>query len=160
MQGHGNSEEMSKSKMGLRSLGQGSQKTVWNKEGWAGSSMWSSKNRTKACGWMGYAVGDLRTSSGHGEVSEFRCCVTWSVTWSYHMHIKTWWYELPHHSQFLHESEDHGSKYCCGTVTIHLKSCLLLSFITNSWPGPLPVNCEDPFKGSWGMSSRVTPSSP
>ena len=28
----------------------------------------SSKNRTKVCGWMGYAVGDLGTSSGHGEV--------------------------------------------------------------------------------------------
>ena len=30
--------------------------------------MWSSKNRTKVCEWMGYAVGDLRTSLGHGEV--------------------------------------------------------------------------------------------
>ena len=30
--------------------------------------MRSSENRTKVCGWMGYVVGDLRTSSGHGEV--------------------------------------------------------------------------------------------
>ena len=30
--------------------------------------MRSSKNRTKACGWMGYVVGDLRTSLGRGEV--------------------------------------------------------------------------------------------
>ena len=30
--------------------------------------MRSSGNRTKVCGWMGYMVGDLRTSSGHGEV--------------------------------------------------------------------------------------------
>ena len=40
----------------------------WDGEGRAGSGMWSSKNRTKVCGWMGYAVGDLRTGSGHGEV--------------------------------------------------------------------------------------------
>ena len=68
MQGHEHSEGMSKSEMGLQSLGQGSQKRVWNGEGRAGSSMWSSKNRTKVCEWMGYVVGDLRTSSGHGEV--------------------------------------------------------------------------------------------
>ena len=30
--------------------------------------MWSSENRTKVCEWMGYAIGDLRTSSGYGEV--------------------------------------------------------------------------------------------
>ena len=30
--------------------------------------MRSSENRTKVCGWMGYVAGDLRTSSGHGEV--------------------------------------------------------------------------------------------
>ena len=38
---------------------------------WGGSgksSTWSSKNRTKVCGWMGYAVGDLRTSLGHEDV--------------------------------------------------------------------------------------------
>ena len=27
-----------------------------------------SKNRTKVSGWMGYAVGDFKTSLGHGEV--------------------------------------------------------------------------------------------
>ena len=26
-------------------------------------------------------------------------------------HIRTRWYELPHHSQFLHESKDHGGEY-------------------------------------------------
>ena len=61
-------EGMSKSETGLQSLSQGSQIRVWNGEGWAGSSMQSSKNRTKVCGWMGYAVGDLRTSLGHGDV--------------------------------------------------------------------------------------------
>ena len=30
--------------------------------------MWSSKNRTKVCEWMGYAVEDLRMSSGCGDV--------------------------------------------------------------------------------------------
>ena len=30
--------------------------------------MRSSENRTKVCGWMGYVVGGLGTSSGHGEV--------------------------------------------------------------------------------------------
>ena len=30
--------------------------------------MWSSENGTKVCGWMGYAVEDLGTSSGHGDV--------------------------------------------------------------------------------------------
>ena len=30
--------------------------------------MRSSKNRTKVCGWMGYAVGNLRKSSNYGEV--------------------------------------------------------------------------------------------
>ena len=68
MQGRECSEGMSKSKTGLRSLGQGSRKRVWNGEGQAGSSTRSSKNRTKVCGWMGYGVGDLRTSLGHGEV--------------------------------------------------------------------------------------------
>ena len=59
---------MSKSKTGLQSLGQGSRKRVWNREGQAGSSTQSSKSRTKVCGWMGYTVGDLRASLGHGEV--------------------------------------------------------------------------------------------
>ena len=68
MQGRECSEGMSKSETGLRSLSQGSRKRVWDREGQAGSSTWSSKNRTKVCGWMGYAVGDLRTSSGCGEV--------------------------------------------------------------------------------------------
>ena len=68
MQGHKHSEGMSKSEMGLQSLGQGSWKRVWNGESRAGSSTWSSENRTKVCEWMGYAVGALRTSLGHGEV--------------------------------------------------------------------------------------------
>ena len=68
MQGRQRSEEMSKSETGLRSLGQGSQIRVWNGEGRAGSSTRSSENRTMVCGWMGYAVGDLRMSSGHGDV--------------------------------------------------------------------------------------------
>ena len=80
MQGHERSEGMSKSKTGLQSLGQGSRIRVWNREGRAGSSTWSSKNRTKVCGWMGYMVGDLRTSSGHGTCgSEFQCGVTQGV---------------------------------------------------------------------------------
>ena len=61
MQGRKHSKGMSKSETG-------SQKRVWNGEGQAGSSTWSSKNRTKVCGWMGYVVGDLRRSLGHGEV--------------------------------------------------------------------------------------------
>ena len=68
MQGREHSKGMSKSKMGLRSLGQGSWERVWDGEGRAGSGMRSSKNRTKVCGWMGYAVGDLGTSLDHGEV--------------------------------------------------------------------------------------------
>ena len=68
MQGHEHSEGMSKSKMGLQSLGQGSWIRVWNREGRAGSSTWSSENGTKVYGWMGYVVRDLRTSLGHGDV--------------------------------------------------------------------------------------------
>ena len=68
MQGRQHGEGRSKSEMGLRSLGQGSWIRVRHGEGWGGSSMQSSKNGTKVCGWMGYMVGDLRTSSGHGDV--------------------------------------------------------------------------------------------
>ena len=68
MRGHEHSKGMSKSKTGLQSLSQGSWERVWNGEGQAGSGTRSSENRTKVCGWMGYAVGDLRTSLGHGEV--------------------------------------------------------------------------------------------
>ena len=68
MQGRECSKGMGKSEMGLQSLGQGSRERVWNGEGWAGSGTWSSENRTKLCGWMGYAVGGLGTSSDHGEV--------------------------------------------------------------------------------------------
>ena len=55
---------------------------VLNREGQAGPSMQSSKNRTKVCGWMGYMVGDLRTQVRVMEKcgSEFQCGVTWSVT--------------------------------------------------------------------------------
>ena len=68
MQGHERSKGMSKSETGLQSLGQGSQKRVRDGKGRAGSSTWSSENRTKVCGWMGYTVGDPRTSLGCGEV--------------------------------------------------------------------------------------------
>ena len=50
MQGCEHSEGMSKSEMGLQSLGQGSWEGVWNREGRAGSGTWSSKNRIKVCG--------------------------------------------------------------------------------------------------------------
>ena len=59
---------MSKSKMGLQSLSQGSWERVWNGEGRAGLGTRSSENRTKVCGWMGYMVGGLGTIWGHGEV--------------------------------------------------------------------------------------------
>ena len=68
MQGHERSKGMSKSEMGLQSLGQGSRERVWNREGRAGLGTWSSENRTKVCEWMGYVVGGLGTSLGHGEV--------------------------------------------------------------------------------------------
>ena len=68
MQGRECSKGMTKSKTGLQSLSQGSWIRVWNGEGRAGSSTQSSENRTKVCRWMGYTVGDLRTSLGHGEV--------------------------------------------------------------------------------------------
>ena len=68
MQGRKRSEGMSKSETGLQSLGQGSRKRVWDGQGRAGLSTWSSENRTKVCEWMGYAIGDLRTSLGYGEV--------------------------------------------------------------------------------------------
>ena len=64
MQGRECSKGMSKSEMGLQSLGQDSPKRVWTREGRVGLSTWSSKNRTKVYGWRGYTVGDLRTSSG------------------------------------------------------------------------------------------------
>ena len=50
MQGREHGEGMGKSETGLRSLGQGSQIRVWNGEGQAGSSTWSSKNGTKVVG--------------------------------------------------------------------------------------------------------------
>ena len=68
MQGRERGEGMSKSKMGLQSLGQGSRIRAQDGEGRAGLSMWSFKNRTKVCGWMGYAVEDLRISSGREDV--------------------------------------------------------------------------------------------
>ena len=68
MQGCEYGEQMSKSETGLRNLGQGSRIRVWNGEGRAGLSTWSSENRTKVCGWMGYVVGDLRMSSGCGDM--------------------------------------------------------------------------------------------
>ena len=68
MQGCKHGKGMSKSETGLQSLSQGSWIRVWDGQGWAGTSMRSSKNRTKVCGWMGYVVEDLRTSSGRGDV--------------------------------------------------------------------------------------------
>ena len=68
MQGHKPSEVMSKSEMGLRSLSQGSQIRAQNGEGRAGSSTRCSEKGTKVCGLMGYAVEDLRMSSGRGDV--------------------------------------------------------------------------------------------
>ena len=59
MQGHEHGERKSKSETGLQSLGQGSRIRAWHGEGRAGSSMRSSKNRTKVCGWIGYVVEDL-----------------------------------------------------------------------------------------------------
>ena len=43
MQGRKRSKGMSKSEVGLQSFGQGSQIRVWNGQGQAGSSMWSSE---------------------------------------------------------------------------------------------------------------------
>ena len=81
MQGRECGEGMNKSEMGLRSLGQGSQISVWNGEGQAGLSTWSSKNRTKVCGWMGYTVGVLEQVRVMEKCrSEFQCSVTQSVT--------------------------------------------------------------------------------
>ena len=50
MQGRKRSKGMSKSEMGLRSLGQGSRERAWNGEGWPGLAIQSSKNRIKVCG--------------------------------------------------------------------------------------------------------------
>ena len=66
MQGCERGEVKSKPETGLQSLGQGSWIRARNREGWAGSSTWSSENGTKVCGWMGYAVEDLRMSLGRG----------------------------------------------------------------------------------------------
>ena len=65
MQGRERGEGMSKSEMGLETLGQGSRIRARNREGWAGSSMRSSENGTKVCG---YGVEGLRMSSGCGDV--------------------------------------------------------------------------------------------
>ena len=65
MQGH---EGMSKSEMGLQSLGQGSRIRARNREGRAGSRCGVPKTETKLCGGMGYVVEDFRTSLGHGDV--------------------------------------------------------------------------------------------
>ena len=67
MQGREHGEGMSKSETGLQSLSQGSWIRARNGEGQAGSRMQSSENGTKVCGWMGYAVEDLRTSLGRGD---------------------------------------------------------------------------------------------
>ena len=49
--------------------------------------MWSSKNRTKVCGWMGYVVRGLRMSAGHEDAwirVPVRCymeCHTMLTSW-------------------------------------------------------------------------------
>ena len=52
--------------------------------------MRSSENRTKVCGWMGHMVGDLRTSSGHGEVwigVLVRCYTECNITPLFQNHV-------------------------------------------------------------------------
>ena len=81
MQGRERGEGMSKSEMGLRSLGQGSRIRARNREGRAGLSMQSSENRTKVCDrWdMRWKVLERVWVVGmHG--LEFWCGVTRSVT--------------------------------------------------------------------------------
>ena len=70
IQGHGRGEGKSKPKMGLQSLGQGSQIRAWNGEGQAGSRCGVPKTETKVCGGAGYAVEDFRMSLWG--------CVDWS----------------------------------------------------------------------------------
>ena len=60
MQGCKRGEGMSKSKMGLQSLSQGSQIRAWNGEGWAGSRCRVPKMETKVCGGTGYVVEVLK----------------------------------------------------------------------------------------------------
>ena len=67
MQGHERSKGMSKPKMGLRSLGQGSWIRARNGEGRAGLRCGVLKTETKVCGGTGYAVEDFRTSLGRGD---------------------------------------------------------------------------------------------
>ena len=64
MQGRELSEGKSKSKTGLRSLGQGSRIRAQNGEGRAGSRCGVLKMETKVCGGMGYTVEDFRMSLG------------------------------------------------------------------------------------------------
>ena len=59
MQGRELGEGKSKPKMGLRSLGQGSQIRARNGEGWGGSRCGVPKMGTKVWGRAGYAVEDL-----------------------------------------------------------------------------------------------------
>ena len=75
MQGRERSEGMSKSETGLQSLSQGSRIRVWNGEGQAGLSIWSSENGTKVCGWILEQVWVMGMCG-----SEFWCGVTRSVT--------------------------------------------------------------------------------
>ena len=58
-------ENLIDARIGLSSL---HRERVWNGEGRGGSGTRSPENRTKVCEWMGYVVGDLGTSLGHGEV--------------------------------------------------------------------------------------------
>ena len=67
MQGREHGEGKSKPETGLRSLGQGSRIRAWNGEGQAGLRCGVPKMETKACGRMGYVVGDFRTSLGRGD---------------------------------------------------------------------------------------------
>ena len=79
MQGRERGEGKSKSKMGLRSLSQGSRIRAWNGEGRAGLRCGVPKMETKVCGGTGYAVEDFRAWVMGMCGSEFRCSVTRSV---------------------------------------------------------------------------------
>ena len=66
MQGHEHSKGMSKSKMGLSvRVARKGYKMGRVGEGRARGVL---RTELRHCGWMGYVVGDLGTSSGHGEV--------------------------------------------------------------------------------------------
>ena len=108
--------------MGSRSLSQGSLERVWNGEGQAGLGTWSSKNRTRVCGWMGYTVGDLRTSSGCGEVwigVPVRCYTECNMTTVYTPRQDT-------------GTSRELNSYC----THRIRYCPMMRFSTGAWATP------------------------